>query len=319
MSECVSVVIPVYNAEKTVKKCVESLINGTYSNIELILIDDCSKDNSFLICQQLADTYTNIKVIHNACNRGVSYSRNIGMQYATGKYLCFVDSDDWVDEEYIRTLCETLEVSNVDFAICGFINHDEVYHHSTTFFNCTENEPYELIQLEDFMIDLFHGRLLQQLWNKIFRYDIIKNKGILFDETLSMGEDFRFILDYLSELNSIGVIRTVLIPGCLYHYIRDSENSLMSTLRADNIEESIKNIDRMINILKLDAHSKQVLLLQERKSKAMEYAYIVSHNNQLSKREKIKEIRMIENISNCKLLWQSVILLIKEKIANSLR
>lgn len=316
MNNLVSVIIPVYNAEKVVARCVESLIGGTYPNIEIILIDDYSKDNSFLICQQLAEVYSNIRVIHNVCNRGVSYSRNVGLQYATGKYLCFVDSDDWVEKAYIRTLYESVEALNVNFGICGFINHDEVHNHSTTFFKCTESESCEAIQLENSMIELFHGRLLQQLWNKIFRSDVIKSKEVTFDETLSMGEDFRFVLDYLSALEDI---RTVLLPDCLYHYIRDSDHSLMSTLGADTIVESIKNIDHMIDILKVDMQSKQELLLQERKSKAMEYAYIVSHNKQLSKKAKLEQIRMIEDVSNCKLLRSSVMLLIKEKIAQSLR
>ena len=315
MNELVSVVIPVYNAGKVIERCVESLINGYYLEIEIILVDDCSQDDSFEICKKLAEKYKNITVVHNDCNQGVSYSRNIGLQHVTGKYLCFVDSDDWVEKSYIQKLYSSLKTTDSNFAICGFINHDEMHNQLTTYFKCTDKDFYEQVKIENIMLKLFDGRLLQQLWNKIFLTKIIKDNSLMFDENLNIGEDFRFVLDYLSTLETI---KTVLIPECLYHYIRDSENSLMFKLSIDTISESIKNINKMFSLLSLDKDDKSDLLLQVRKSKAMEYAYIVMHDKQLKKMEKIEKIRMIENISGYKLLCSSVMLFFKEKIFNIL-
>lgn len=317
MNELVSVIIPVYNAGKVIERCVESLINGCYREIEIILIDDYSQDNSFEICKKLATKYKNITVVHNDFNQGVSYSRNIGLQYVTGKYLCFVDSDDWVEKSYIQKLYSSLKTTDSNFAICGFINHDEIHNQLTTYFKCTDNDFYEQVKIEKIMLRLFDGRLLQQLWNKIFLTKIIKDNSLMFDENLNIGEDFRFVLDYLSTLETI---KTVLIPECLYHYIRDSDDSLMFKLSVDvdTISESIKNINKMFSLLNIDKNEKLTILSQIQKSKAMEYAYIVMHNKHLKKMEKIKKIRMIENIIGEKLLCSSVILFFKEKIFNIL-
>ena len=104
MEPKVSVIVPVYNAEQTLRKCVESLIFGLYRNIEVILVEDCSSDNSWALCQLLCEEFQSVRCVRNESNSGVSCTRNYGISLATGEYLCFVDSDDWVSGRYVSRL-----------------------------------------------------------------------------------------------------------------------------------------------------------------------------------------------------------------------
>ena len=121
----ISVIIPVYNAENTIRKCVESIIENRYEGVEIILVDDCSKDKSWHICQELSDLYANIICIHNEKNRGVSYTRNQGLKVAIGQYTMFVDSDDWVEKNYFAEFMYVVEKHQLKLAVCGYLNHDE--------------------------------------------------------------------------------------------------------------------------------------------------------------------------------------------------
>lgn len=121
----ISIVVAVYNAEKTLKKCVDSLIGQTLKNTEIILVNDCSKDNSSSICKQYESEYSNVIAIDNPYNVGVSATRNNGIEKAKGDYICFVDSDDYVEPDYLEQLLNNFKKYNT-VPICGFIYHDEV-------------------------------------------------------------------------------------------------------------------------------------------------------------------------------------------------
>ena len=123
-NETVSVIIPVYNVEKYIRKCIESVCGQTYRNLEIILIDDGSPDKSGEICDEYAAADSRIKVIHLE-NGGVSRARNIGLDMATGKYIGFVDSDDYIRPGMYETLVDNMEKENVDTVICGFISVTE--------------------------------------------------------------------------------------------------------------------------------------------------------------------------------------------------
>ena len=103
-TDMISVIIPVYNTAKYVGKCIESIINQSYKNLEILIIDDASTDSSFDICKDYADTDKRIKIIRNDINIGLSGSRNIGIDISKGKYIAFVDSDDYITRKYIETL-----------------------------------------------------------------------------------------------------------------------------------------------------------------------------------------------------------------------
>ena len=124
MMDLITVVVPVYNAEKTIGKCVDSLLSQSYKNVEVILVNDCSNDRSLDICNEYANKHGNVRVLSNEKNLGVSYTRNRGIDATNGKYICFVDSDDYVDNDYLEILYNIYQEYNL-FPICGFIFHLE--------------------------------------------------------------------------------------------------------------------------------------------------------------------------------------------------
>lgn len=123
----VSIVIPVYKAADTITRCVESLENNTYKNLQIILVEDCSGDQTIGVCRKLADMYDNVLCVENDQNHGVSYTRNHGLDYAEGTYLMFVDSDDYVVEDYVETMVTAVSDTEDEkiIPVCGYINHDE--------------------------------------------------------------------------------------------------------------------------------------------------------------------------------------------------
>ena len=115
----VSIIIPVYNAEKYLSECINSIIYQSYNNLEIILVNDGSTDNSIYICRQYANKDNRIIVI-DSDNYGVSYARNIGIERATGKYIVFIDSDDMIEKDYIGILVTEMEEKNLDMVVCGY-------------------------------------------------------------------------------------------------------------------------------------------------------------------------------------------------------
>lgn len=296
MQQKVSVVIPVYQSEDTIERCVESIINGVYDNLQVILIEDFSKDNSWKKCQQLSLKYNEVIAIRNDCNQGVSYTRNQGLKIADGKYLIFVDSDDWVEENYIKELVDIQEEYHPILTCCGYFNHDEG--------NCRRNEIFTiekegLVPLKRILIDLYDRRLAQMLWNKIYDLDLIKQKGIYFDKTISIGEDFRFILDYLDNCNTDECI--YVINKSLYHYMRDNPQSLMSAPEQAKLDELLKNVAHMQKICGIEEADILKNMEKERQKQYDIYGYIVCHNIKYSEKEKKRILEQVIGIS-----WKSV-------------
>ena len=312
--EKVSVIIPVYNAALTIERCVDSLLCNTYPSIEIILVDDCSKDESLRICEMIALKYNDAHIIvcHNSQNSGVSYTRNVGLKCATGHFFCFVDSDDWVEDTYIETLVAAVTDQRSDIALCGFINHDEKFNASTESYLPVAQGKEEIFTIGSVLINLYHSRLLQQLWNNIFLADLIRKNNILFDESISMGEDFRFVLEYLHILGSNAKI--ALVGQSLYHYIRDNANSLMSRFGKDSIQEPVKNLESMIDLLPENEIHRQQVFIAEKEVIIEQYTYHLIHNSSYSIAEKWRIYKTFQSKINQKLFFRMYAILIKEGI-----
>ena len=125
MDSKISVIIPIYNVEEYLERCVESVVNQTYKNLEILLIDDGSPDKCYKICDDWAKKDKRIKVVHKE-NGGLSDARNVGIRYSTGKYLCFIDSDDCIDENYIQYMYQAIKDNCSDIAICKFRKFSDV-------------------------------------------------------------------------------------------------------------------------------------------------------------------------------------------------
>ena len=206
----VSIVVPVYNMGDKIKKCVDSLIAQTYSNIEIILVDDGSKDNSLEICQGLEASDKRIKVFHTD-NQGSGPARNYGIDRSTGKYLYFPDADDFIEPNAILYLVEQITERNCDLIVFGFQNIDSkgnIIHQKKY-----DNEIHtgdELRNNYSECIGYFSRLAIQGApWNKFFDGDIIRNNGIYYP-ALRRHQDEVFISRYMCYANRIGFVDKVL-------------------------------------------------------------------------------------------------------------
>ena len=186
MNPLISVIIPVYNNEKYLEKCLESVLAQTYANIQVIAIDDGSTDMSGEILDQYAMKDSRIEVYHNQ-NSGVSLARNCGITYAVGEFITFVDSDDTLEPDMYKNLLQQFDKDTIDIVHCGYkkIQLDGTSKvilgtNQRYFFDC----EYGLTHL--LKGDLFTGAL----WNKIYRRSILS--GINFDKNISINEDVLF-------------------------------------------------------------------------------------------------------------------------------
>lgn len=219
----VSVIIPVYQVEKTLPKCVNSILQQTFDRFEVILVDDGSPDESGSICNKFSKLDKRVVVIHQK-NQGVSAARNNGISNARGKYILFIDSDDYVESDYIEKLYD----NRTDFTSCGIVKENE----KGDFLSSVEYTPYAESKVIDYEY-LYKCSEIYSPYCKLFLSSIIKSHSIRFPVGIHWGEDGMFVADYLEYIHSVKYLDYV---G--YHYIRYNEkNTLSSALRIDILDD----------------------------------------------------------------------------------
>lgn len=234
----VSVIVPVYKVEQTLSRCVDSILDQTFQDFELILIDDGSPDNCGSICDVYATQDNRVKVIHKE-NGGVSTARNFGISVSRGDFLCFIDSDDDVDSSFLSSMIRLYE-KDVDLVVCGYnwVKDDNIIN----YIKFSENK-YDFLCRDD-IFELKEKIMISAPWCKLFKADIIKKNNILFDETLSLGEDIVFNFSYLNFANDITIVNE-----CLYNYRVDNEASLLRKYRKDLLDNTIKMNSALYDII----------------------------------------------------------------------
>lgn len=227
----ISVIVPVYNCEKYLEKCIRSIIKQTYSNIEIILIDDGSTDNSGKICDKYQSN--KIVVIHQK-NRGQAAARNAGIKLAKGEYIGFVDSDDWIDSKMYEVLLKNMETAGADISCCGIAKVDNKHF---DLFNKEMIDYKEYLPVEALDILIDNKIITSSPCDKLYKSRILKNafmrEGVIF-------EDFDIMPKWLVEANKI-----VYTSKPLYYY-RTTYNSTMSNhsiKRFDELAASRKRIE----------------------------------------------------------------------------
>ncbi len=288
MEHSLSVIVPVYNAEQTIEKCVESLALGRLRDLQIILIDDGSTDSSWQCCQALARRFSQVQCIRSDTNRGVSHARNLGLEAATGEFVCFVDSDDWVSEHYCEALLAAAREHPDSLIACGlhFLNLVEDYRR--TYLWETVGAEYRVAKADFF--ELHRKFLLPQLWNKIFRRSIMEAYHLRFDESLNMGEDFQFILAYL---DASGAESCVVCNLPLYYYTRRSTNTLMRGFGIAQREAEFERYARLRDLTGAQEQYKQAL---ERMRGS--FVYHALRHSQASKQQQLVQIREITRSDN---------------------
>lgn len=211
--ERVSVIVPVYNVEKYIRRCVESIRAQTFGDLEIFLIDDGSKDSSGALCDALAKEDDRITVKHVE-NGGVAAARNLGLDSCSGDYITFVDADDYLEQDFVETLLGMLHRDQTFVAVCA------------------NTSLHETVKINEGVIELerefSHGKyqFSNVVWGKLYRREILE--GLRFQEDLCVGEDTLFFRQVMSRL-----ARLSYTAGELYHYVR-TPNSAMRKVFTEN-------------------------------------------------------------------------------------
>lgn len=194
----ISVIVPVYNAVRYLHRCVDSILAQTFTDFELLLINDGSKDNSGRICDEFATKDARVRVFHKK-NGGVSSARNLGLDNAKGEYIMFVDSDDYMFPQMCELMKTTMEMKKADMVVCGTTETGGGY------WRPVEDKDYTLVLLKENFVELLRTELLSPPWNKIFKHSIIGK--LRFYEDISFGEDLMFNLGYICKCGNVSFIK----------------------------------------------------------------------------------------------------------------
>lgn len=200
-SPLISIIVPVYNAENTLYRCVDSILQQTFTDWELLLIDDGSKDSSGDICDEYARKDSRIKVFHKE-NGGVSSARNIGLDNARGEWITFVDSDDWIVGDFLQTN----NISYHEDLILYSYYVDEKSVHSIFSLEHNNDVSLENIKFKLWLSKNFHKGIFRTVWSKLFRTSILH--GLRFDNNIRLGEDNLFLIEYLKKISSCRFVDT---------------------------------------------------------------------------------------------------------------
>lgn len=246
--DLISIVIPVYNVEKYIEKCAKSLMAQTYDHLELIFINDGSTDSSGELCHKVAEQNNNenIKIIViDKENGGVSSARNRGLEVVSGKYVMYVDPDDYCELTYVEKLYRAIVDSDADMAECSFFidyTADSIV---------AKELPFSENVTEDVFGALFYdgytmNKLPAYLWLGIFKADVIRDNNIRFDENVKYGEDFLFFVEYSRYCARIAIVNEP-----LYHSVhRDGSSASRLKFSIDHSMRTLYLTDEFLRIMK---------------------------------------------------------------------
>lgn len=230
----ISVIVPVYNGEKYIKECIESIVNQKKINIELIIINDGSTDNSHSIIKEYKKKYSNITYIKQN-NHGVVYTRKEAIKYATGEYIMFVDADDYIKEGMLQQMYEFAKKNNIDYVRCNYCikRNKKITKHNFAF----ENE--KIYQIKEFSPTIYKEIInthnLTSIWATIIKKDIIKK--VLENQS----ENYIFAEDYLANLMIIDNIKNIGFIDYDYYVYRQNPTSITKTFDCEKRKKIIEN------------------------------------------------------------------------------
>lgn len=211
----ISIIIPVYNAEKYLRKCLDSIVNQIFSNYEVILVDDGSTDRSFYICKEYCDLDSRFIAIKQE-NKGVSEARNNGIRNCHGEYVTFMDSDDWAENEWLQAYWRMIQKTDCDMLVQGVIA-DFISFAKKNCVNCAVYHGEDVYKGFSMLEKSGLGGFVH---NKLYRKDIIQKHGLMFRYLLH--EDTLFNVEYVRCISSLGVV-----PEAYYHYVQRKGDSLV--------------------------------------------------------------------------------------------
>ena len=218
----VSVIVPAYNAEKTLEKCVKSILNQRFRDIEVLLVNDGSRDGTAALCDRLAEEDSRICVFHRE-NSGVSATRNFALTQARGEYIQFVDSDDWLEEDAVAAMVRAAQTHGSDLVIADYYRVYEGLAQPKS--RAQAAGPVDADAFIRAFTDSPSAFYYGVLWNKLYRRDIIIRHNLRMDESLSWCEDLLFNMSYYKHIASAYALRTP-----VYYYVRSMTSLSMQKM-----------------------------------------------------------------------------------------
>ena len=228
-----SIIIPIYNSEKSIERLITSVKEQKINlNYEIIIINDGSTDSSETICQKIERQYSDV-IYKRINNSGVSAARNLGIKLSKGKYIMFADSDDYYTSEGMNNILEKLE-DDIDLIITSYkrINANGKDYKIKRM----NNKIYEKEEFGTLIEKAQNNNMFNQIWNKIYRKDIIENNNIVFEDNMLLGEDYRFNLKYIQYTKRVKVVDRV-----MYNYI-NSDTGLNLRYTTERLEINLENL-----------------------------------------------------------------------------
>lgn len=252
----VSIIVPIYNVEKYIYKCVDSILNQTYSNIEIILVNDGSLDNCPVICDELQKNDSRIKVIHKD-NGGLSDARNAGLHEALGQYVVFIDGDDYAESNMIEKALKAATSNQADIVQWGFYvdfeNHEKEVYKSTT--HTVPSTTLQKSEYKNLKVDLTFLANLGYAWNKMYSTKLLRDNSFAFTKGLSLIEDIVFNSPVYAVSSKITFIEDPLI-----HYMQRPRITLGTAVYKDYYKlklQALTSINNLLESWEIDSNNRK--------------------------------------------------------------
>lgn len=281
----ISIIVPVYNAEKYLKQCLDSIKEQTFTNWETILVDDGSTDNSGKICEEYSETDNRFTVIHQH-NQGASTARNIGIERANGDWITFIDADDYVDANYLECLYKHNDYAEKTLIIQGLkqISNNRIANNIEFADETLTGKDIE--KAFDGLRIFEHGYTVAKLYNN----RIIQHKHIRFDEDISYSEDMLFMMEYI-----LGCETIKFVEGSGYNYVIDASNLSLRYNQFESEYRLFKKYDKLNNeVAQKFSFELTESSLRNGALLLMRSLYSIYINKEMAKRERLNTINSIK-------------------------
>lgn len=300
MSPQISVIVPVYKVEEYLPRCIDSILNQTYSDFELLLINDGSPDNSGKICDEYAQKDPRIRVFHKK-NEGVSSARNIGLKYAKGEWIYFADSDDEVNKDGLLILINKVKEYHADFIMGSFEKYDE---QGNLLYKNTQNLEKLMTRNRAIkaMFNTIKGEYQGYLWNKIFKKKIINQYNLHFNTQIYFNEDRLFCIEYICKCSN----KIYYLSDSIYKYYTRSSSAMggLSTTFNPKLITDFKAFLLIYQLLQKESFPSMYII---RRCMIYSYHYIIKQMHKYKYREFSIQKQLTNELCLCTFYYERVL------------
>lgn len=293
MEAKISIIVPVYNGELYISKCIDSILSQTFTDFEVIIVNDGSKDKTGEICKEISIKDKRVK-IYNKENGGVSSARNHGIDRCSGQYIMFIDSDDWIEQNSLEVLMGNIQNDENDIIIYSRVDDYRSDNKlvKSIIKGISNKMKIDIDKMNEYFIYLFKSIDIPSSCNKVFKLDIVKNNNIKYNTSMIFYEDFDFNLRYLLLSKSI-----LVIPDILYHYNINSEIDYISKRDKLNLAEDVHYLLQSLDcfLKKISLKNDEIIYIYEYITCLYSLCFNKIINYNCDMKNKIEVLKFIKN------------------------